>query len=103
MCRKPSRPADLDWERHVAIDARYFRPTEVDYLQADAGKAARALGWKPRVTFAELVRIMVDADMEALGLTPMGDGLRILTDEFEGWHRWGERGVSRAARRRPRR
>ncbi len=80
--------AGLDWERHVEIDPRYFRPTEVDYLQADASKAARQLGWSPRVTFPELVRIMVDADMESVGLTPIGQGLKILDEKFEDWHRW---------------
>ncbi len=83
----------MDWQKHVVIDPRYFRPTEVDYLQADASKAAARLGWKPQVAFPELVRIMVDADMEAFGLEPVGEGLRVLHDKFEGWHRW-ENGVS---------
>jgi GDPmannose 4,6-dehydratase len=56
----------LDWQRHVEIDPRYFRPTEVDVLQGDASKAARLLGWRPRVSFSELVRMMVDADLEDL-------------------------------------
>jgi GDPmannose 4,6-dehydratase len=55
--------AGLDWEQYVEIDARYFRPTEVDYLLGDASKAADVLGWKPRVTFKELVAMMVDFDM----------------------------------------
>jgi GDPmannose 4,6-dehydratase len=80
--------AGLDWQKHVAIDERYFRPTEVDYLQADAGKAARLLEWNPQVTFAELVRIMVDADMQSVGLQPVGEGLRILEAKFDKWHRW---------------
>src|SRR6185436_20494126 len=50
----------------VEIDPRYFRPTEVDLLHGDASKAAAKLGWKPRVTFAELVRIMVDEDIRAM-------------------------------------
>jgi GDPmannose 4,6-dehydratase len=54
--------ADLDWRDHVEIDARYFRPAEVDYLCADASKARSVLRWEPTVTFQELVRIMVDAD-----------------------------------------
>jgi GDPmannose 4,6-dehydratase len=57
---------DLDWRRHVEIDPRYFRPTEVDVLQGDASKAARLLGWRPKVSFPELVRMMVDADLEDL-------------------------------------
>ncbi|HDM75216.1 MAG TPA: GDP-mannose 4,6-dehydratase [Deltaproteobacteria bacterium] len=58
--------ADLDWQEHVEIDPQYFRPTEVELLQGDAGKAKEKLGWEPKVTFKELVRIMVDADMREL-------------------------------------
>ena len=70
--------AGLDWQEHLKIDQRYFRPLEVDLLVADASKAKKELGWEPRVTFKELVRIMVDADMEALGLKSPGKGKRIL-------------------------
>lgn len=56
----------LDWNQYVEIDPRYFRPAEVDALQADPSKARRALGWEARVTFAELVRIMVDAELQDL-------------------------------------
>ena len=55
--------AGLRWERHVEIDPAYFRPTEVDYLLGDAQKAYRALPWKPRATFRQLVHMMVDADV----------------------------------------
>ena len=55
--------ADLDWRQYVEVDPRYFRPAEVDYLLADASKARKALGWEPTVTFNELVRLMVEADM----------------------------------------
>ena len=58
--------AGLDWKEHVEVDARYFRPAEVDYLRADASKARRVLGWEPTVTFDELVRIMVEADMKSV-------------------------------------
>ena len=58
--------AGLDWEPHVEIDPRYFRPAEVDALLGDASKAREQLGWAPKVGFEELVRIMVDADMTAL-------------------------------------
>jgi len=58
--------ADLDWRQYVEIDPRYFRPTEVDALQGDASKARRVLGWQPQVSFGELVRLMVDADLQAL-------------------------------------
>jgi len=54
----------LDWEKYVEVDPRYLRPTEVDYLMGDPQKAFRILGWKPRVSFDELVRVMVDNDLE---------------------------------------
>ncbi len=57
--------AGLDWKKYVRIDPKYYRPAEVDLLCGDASKARRILGWKPRVTFRQLVRIMVDADMKA--------------------------------------
>lgn len=69
----------LDWEKYVRIDPRYFRPTEVELLLADSGKAKAKLGWEPKVTFQELVRIMMDADMEAVGLAPLGGGRAALT------------------------
>ncbi|MDO9117840.1 MAG: GDP-mannose 4,6-dehydratase [Nitrospira sp.] len=55
----------LDWKQHVKIDAKYYRPTEVDLLIGDPAKAARELGWKPKVGFHELVNMMVDADLAA--------------------------------------
>ncbi len=55
----------LNWHDYVETDPRYFRPAEVDLLVGDASKAKRKLGWQPRTTFKELVRLMVDADMEA--------------------------------------
>jgi GDPmannose 4,6-dehydratase len=54
---------DLDWKRHVEIDARYYRPTEVDLLQGDATKARLKLKWEPKVHFKQLVRMMVDSDL----------------------------------------
>ena len=56
--------AALDWRRHVEIDSRYFRPTEVDALRGDPTKAREVLGWEPRVTFSELVKMMVEHDIE---------------------------------------
>ena len=56
--------AGVEWGRHVEIDPRYFRPTEVDYLLGDASKARRDLGWAPRHSFMQLVREMVDHDLE---------------------------------------
>jgi GDPmannose 4,6-dehydratase len=55
---------DLDWEEHVRIDARYFRPTEVEALQGDPSKAKLLLGWEPTVGIDELVELMVDNDLE---------------------------------------
>ena len=55
---------DLDWQRYVEVDPRYFRPAEVDLLLGDAGKARRELGWEPKVTFDQLVKLMVDHDLE---------------------------------------
>ncbi|MBU0566544.1 GDP-mannose 4,6-dehydratase [bacterium] len=55
---------DLDWQNYVEIDRKYLRPAEVDLLIGDPSKAKQKLGWQPKVTFKELVRIMVDADME---------------------------------------
>ncbi len=57
---------DLDWREYVEIDPRYFRPTEVEFLLGDASRARQRLGWVPKVTFRELVHIMVDADLQAL-------------------------------------
>ena len=54
----------MDWKGCVEIDPRYMRPTEVDYLMGDASKACRVLGWKPRVKFKDLVRMMVDRDLD---------------------------------------
>jgi GDPmannose 4,6-dehydratase len=57
---------DLDWEKHVEIDPRYFRPAEVDALCGDASKARQKLGWEAKTTFEGLVRTMVDADLHEL-------------------------------------
>jgi GDPmannose 4,6-dehydratase len=64
--------AGLDPADHVEIDTRYYRPTEVDDLRGDASKARRELGWEPKVGFRELVELIVDADLEAVGLQPGG-------------------------------
>jgi len=60
--------AGLDWKKHVKIDPKYFRPAEVDALLGDASKARKKLGWEPKVTFKELVKMMVDAEMEREGI-----------------------------------
>lgn len=74
--------AGLDWEEHVRIDPRYFRPTEVEDLIADAGKAREKLDWKPCVTFTDLTKIMVDADLREAGLEPPGEGDAFLARKY---------------------
>lgn len=85
---------DLDWRDYVRIDPRYLRPTEVDHLQADPRKARQVLGWEPRVYFKDLVRIMVDADLELLGLESKGEGRKILEKYHGKWHQWASQVVS---------
>jgi GDPmannose 4,6-dehydratase len=65
LCEVAFARAGLDWERYVAVDKTHVRPAEVDYLIGDASKARRVLGWSPKVSFRELVEMMVDADVEA--------------------------------------
>jgi GDPmannose 4,6-dehydratase len=60
----------MDWKKYVEIDPRYYRPTEVDLLLGDCAKARKILGWKPRVRFDELVKLMVEADLEAESKKP---------------------------------
>ncbi|HXM94760.1 MAG TPA: GDP-mannose 4,6-dehydratase [Candidatus Dormibacteraeota bacterium] len=79
---------DLDYRDYVELNSRYLRPAEVDYLLGDASRARTELGWEPRINFKELVRIMVDADLEAIGITPKGAGRRILEEKFGDWHQW---------------
>ena len=76
---------DLNYKEYVEIDSRYFRPTEVELLLADASKAKRELGWSPRISFKELVKIMVDSDMELIGLDSSGEGKKILKTKGIGW------------------
>jgi GDPmannose 4,6-dehydratase len=58
--------AGLDWKKYVKIDKKYFRPSEVDQLLGDPSKAKTKLGWEPKVTFKDLAKIMVDADMQEI-------------------------------------
>jgi GDPmannose 4,6-dehydratase len=74
--------AGLDVNTFVKIDPKYFRPTEVDVLVADPKKAKENLGWKPEIKFQELVKIMVDADIRALGFEAIGEGDEILAKKF---------------------
>jgi GDPmannose 4,6-dehydratase len=58
--------AGLDWKKHVEIDPRYYRPAEVELLIGDYSKAKRQLGWEPKTRFGDLVKLMVDADVDLL-------------------------------------
>jgi len=64
LCEVAFAHAGLDYREFVKLDPRYLRPAEVDHLAGDSSKARRILGWRPSVTFAELLRMMVDSDME---------------------------------------
>lgn len=78
----------LEWEKYVKTDQRYFRPTEVEVLVADPAKAKERLNWSSKVTFSDLVKIMMDADMRKAGLEPVGEGDKILREKFpQRW--WG--------------
>ena len=66
FCQIAFGHAGLDWEKYVRVDERHFRPAEVDLLIGDATRAHTMLGWKPEVTFEDLVCMMVDADLAAL-------------------------------------
>jgi GDPmannose 4,6-dehydratase len=72
FCEEAFGHAGLDWQDHVEIDPRYFRPAEVDLLIGDASKAKKKLGWEPKTRFKDLVHLMVNADM------------KILTDQLAG-------------------
>lgn len=78
---------NLDWHDYVAVDPRYFRPTEVPLLQAEASEAKRRLGWEASVRFRDLVWIMVDADLEEAGLPAPGKGQNRLRDGRLTWLR----------------
>jgi GDPmannose 4,6-dehydratase len=72
---------NLNWQDYVAFDERYLRPAEVDLLIGDPTKAKEKLGWQPSVTFEELVKLMVDADLAALDIvSPNGNSERLLQD-----------------------
>jgi GDPmannose 4,6-dehydratase len=80
--------AGLDYTKYVRTTQRYLRPLEVDSLIADSAKARKNLGWAPRVGFAELVAIMVDADLEAAGLSAPGRGKAVLAEKLGHWNQW---------------
>jgi GDPmannose 4,6-dehydratase len=68
FCQRAFAVVGLDSEPFIKIDPVYFRPTEVEFLQADASKAKTRLGWQPETTFSELVILMVERDLESVGL-----------------------------------
>jgi GDPmannose 4,6-dehydratase len=74
--------AGLDYLSYIEIDPRYYRPTEVDSIVANPTKARSKLGWNASIGFEELVKIMVDADMRACGLEPIGEGDEALARKF---------------------
>jgi GDPmannose 4,6-dehydratase len=78
---------NLKWQKYYQKDARYFRPNEVDALIADSSKIRQLLKWESKIKFKELIKIMIDADMRAIGLEPIGEGDNILNERF-GQKRW---------------
>ena len=78
--------AKLKYKKYVKIDKAYFRPVEVEYLAADSAKAKEKLKWQPKIDLNDLVKIMVDADMRAIGIKPIGKGDKILKKKFP--NRW---------------
>ena len=86
--------ANMNYEDFVRIDERYFRPTEVNLLLSDPSKAKKQLDWEPKVKFYELVRIMVDADLELMGLEIPGEGKKIVEERFGNWHCWDHQVIS---------
>lgn len=77
---------DLQWEKFVEIDRRYYRPLDPGCLQADSRKALEVLGWKPAIGFEDLVKIMVDADMRKAGLKSIGEGDEVIKKKIPS--RW---------------
>lgn len=69
----------------IEVDPKYFRPTEVDFLLADARKAKEKLGWEPKIVFKELVKIMIDSDTELIGLKSKGEGISIIRKKGITW------------------
>src|SRR5574341_1076996 len=77
LCEVAFGTVDLDWQEYVRQDERFMRPAEVDLLVGDATKAGQILGWEPQVSFRELIRIMVEADLERYRRREVEDGERI--------------------------
>ena len=75
----------LDWEKYVEIDPRFLRPSEAGDILADASKAKRTFGWAPKVSFGELIKIMMDYDLALEGCHVPGEGLKTLRDKNFDW------------------
>lgn len=69
---------DLDIDKHVKIDPRYFRPSEVEHLLGDISKARKLINWSPKVSIPELAKIMTDFDYIANGMEPIGEGIELM-------------------------
>ena len=83
FCQKAFQYVGLeDWEKYIEIDPRYFRPAEVEVLVGDASKAKEKFGWEPKIRFNELIKIMIDADLRKLKLSPPGEGDKIINEKF---------------------
>jgi len=76
----------LDWKKYVEIDPKYFRPTEVGDLRADSTKARKKLNWSPKISFKDLIRIMVDSDLESISFSSPGEGKRIVQQKALEWN-----------------
>jgi len=78
---------NLDWQKYVEIDPKYFRPTEVENLKSDPAKAQKILKWSARFSFKDLVKIMVDYDLELAGIPSPGEGKRIIKEKGLRWNK----------------
>lgn len=76
---------NLDWKDYIEIDPKYYRPTDVEILRADPTKAKKQLNWFPKISFKDLVKIMVDYDLELKGLSSPGEGKKILQQKGLEW------------------
>ena len=79
------RYVGLDWKQYVIIDPSYFRPIDVNELRADASKARSTLKWEPKIRFKDLVKIMVDAELDKRGIDPPGEGEKLLIKSGFNW------------------
>ena len=73
---------NLNWQDYVAFDKRYLRPAEVELLIGDPTKTNQKLGWQPTVTFEQLVHLMVEADLQALGISPSNNGTALTSADL---------------------